>query len=157
MTFADQLVSLGACSEAREWVGARDLATAWSECQRGDWMLWLAARAGVDRRVLVLACCDVAEPALVHVPPGEDRPRIAIETARAWCRGEATIGQVRAAGRAAQAAAYSAAAADDAAAADAYVADDDDAARRESLARSADIVHARITAEMVATAIGRTP
>jgi alkylation response protein AidB-like acyl-CoA dehydrogenase len=38
------------------------------------------------------------------VPKGEDRPRIAIETAEAWTRGEATIEQVYAAAYAADAA-----------------------------------------------------
>jgi hypothetical protein len=58
-------------------------------------MLWLLARTGADHRELVLAACDCAETALIHVPAGEDRPRQAIETTRAWCRGEATIEQVR--------------------------------------------------------------
>lgn len=48
----DQLRDLGACSDAIAWVGDRDLAAAWAECQRGDWMLWLAARFGVDRRLI---------------------------------------------------------------------------------------------------------
>ena len=36
---------LGACKEAREWVGGRTLAEAWAECKRPDWMLWLHARS----------------------------------------------------------------------------------------------------------------
>ena len=59
--------------------------------------------AGVDRRLVVLAACDCAETALRYVPPGEDRPRRAIETARAWARGQATLAQVRAASSAASA------------------------------------------------------
>lgn len=39
MTLHDQLVRLGACPEAVRWVGDRDLATAWAECERADWML----------------------------------------------------------------------------------------------------------------------
>ena len=39
------LIRLGACGEAREWVGARTLEQAWAECERPDWMLWLHARS----------------------------------------------------------------------------------------------------------------
>ena len=38
------LERLGACKDAREWVGTRTLAEAWAECERLDWMLWLHAR-----------------------------------------------------------------------------------------------------------------
>jgi hypothetical protein len=95
------LEGLGACPEAIEWAGDRTPEQAWRECPRGDWLLWAAERVGVDRRLLVLAACDCAETALVHVPDGEERPRMAIETARAWARGEATIEEVRAAAGAA--------------------------------------------------------
>ena len=93
------LRSLGACCESLEWIGDRDLVTAWTECPRGDWLLWLAAKVGIDRRRLVMTACATAREAMQFVPAGEDRPRIAIETAEAWCRGEATIEQVREARR----------------------------------------------------------
>lgn len=141
----DTLRRLDACQEARVWVGDRDLATAWRECARGDWMLWLAARAGVDRRLVVEAACDCAEAALVHVPAGENRPRVAIETARRWSRGEATVEEVR---RAAADAADAYAAS--------YAAADADAGRRASLARSADMVRARIPYETIAAALEAT-
>jgi len=136
-----------ACRPALEWLQARTLAEAWEQSERGDWLLWLAAKAGVDRRRLVLAACACARLALVHVPPGEERPRVAIETAEAWCRGEATIEEVRKASRNADAAyaAYVAAdAAADAAAADAayaaayaYAAADADAAADAAYAYAA--------------------
>jgi hypothetical protein len=69
-------------------------------------MLWLASCLGVDRRLTVLAACDCAESVLVYVPPGEERPRRAIEVARRWVRGEATVDEVRAAAGAAYDAAY---------------------------------------------------
>jgi hypothetical protein len=57
--------------------------------------------------LLVLASCDCAELALVHVPDGEDRPRRAIETARAWAGGggNVSLDDVRQAANAAYAAA----------------------------------------------------
>lgn len=112
-----RLADLHACADAIAWVGDRDLAAAWAECPRGDWMLWLASRMGVDRRLLVLAACDCAR---VVLPRGDARPRHAIETAEAWARGEATIEQVI---DAADASADASAEAAEAAVAVAYVGD----------------------------------
>jgi hypothetical protein len=98
-----------ACTNAVEWIGDRDAETAWRDCPRGDWLLWAAARLDVDRRLLVRAACACARTALLHlVPEGEERSRIAIETAESWARGEATIEEVHAAAAAARAAARAA-------------------------------------------------
>lgn len=119
------LAEMGACREAVAWVGTRTLTEAWAQCERADWMLWLAAKV-LDRKLLVLAACACARTALVHVPPGEDRPLRAIETAERWARGEATEEEVGVAvddayaAYAAAAAAYAAAHAADAAYAAAY-------------------------------------
>jgi len=108
MTLHDQLVAIAACRDAVEWVGTRPIEQAWAECERGDWMLWLSGKINIDRKLIVLAACACAEPALAFVPAGEDRPRRAIEVARAWCADAATLDDVRAAAAAA-AAAYAAA------------------------------------------------
>lgn len=97
-----------ACEDAITWLGDRDDATAWRECERGDWLLWGAATAGVDRRLVVRAACACARPALPYVAAGELRPLRAIEDAEAWTRGEASIADARAAARAARSAAIDA-------------------------------------------------
>jgi hypothetical protein len=166
------LQDMDACDPALEWVADRpDLApdALWRECSRGDWLLWLAARVGIDRRLIVGAACDCAEPALKHVPDGEDRPRLAIETARAWCRGEAGLEEVRVAADDAEAAAlaadYAAALSADATYADAHAADAAYSAAHAadapyaaalaaaSLAQGADLVRARIPWPTVAAAL----
>jgi len=40
---------LDGCAEAIDWLAARDgtLEQAWDDCERGDWLLWLALRVGV--------------------------------------------------------------------------------------------------------------
>jgi len=102
-----------ACKAGMDWLGKRDSSQMWAECKRPDWLLWWAGQV-VSRQELVLAACDCAETALRYVPEGEDRPRLAIETARRWARGEADVQEVRAAraaaGYAAAAAAVDAAA-----------------------------------------------
>ena len=110
MKFSDRLKEMSACGDAVKWVGKRGPKKAYTECNRPDWLLWYATKRGVDKKLLVLAACDCAETALQFVPDDEDRPRKAIETARAWCKGRATISECRDA-------AYAAAYADDAAAA----------------------------------------
>jgi hypothetical protein len=139
-TFTAKLKQLGACDDALEWVATQpDAETAWATCPRHEWLMWLLGelhiRGALTRQTLVLAACAAAETALPHVLAGEERPRVAIETALRWARGEATVEEVRvasadadayyarAAARAARAAAHAAArAAAHAAAAAAYYA-----------------------------------
>lgn len=126
----DLLRKHNACDEAKRWVGKRDMTSRklWAECENASWMLWLAARLGVDRKTIVRVACSVAREALkyvpAYVPAGEDRPRICIETTERWTRGEATIDEVRQAKYSARSDAYAAAAyaADAAAFAAAYAA-----------------------------------
>jgi len=136
-------------------------------------VLWLAAKAGVDRKLTVMAACDCAELALRHVPDGEDRPQKAIEAARAWClcpNNEAArdaagaardaawaagaaawaAGDAAWAARAAGAAAWAAAeAAEAAGAAEAAC----DAARDAEFKRCADLVRQRIPFETMRDAV----
>ena len=152
----DYLRALNACGPAVAWIGDRDLATAWRECPRGDWMLWLvgwtvaADPASDARRRLVWVACQCARlslPIWEARYPDDPSPRRAIETAERWTRDEATIAEVSAAAYAAAAyaaAAYAAAAyaaAASAADAAAYAADAADAARA-TLAECADLCRA---------------
>src|SRR5882672_9978527 len=98
--FSTLLKKLGACEEAVEWSAGKSLKETWEQCERGDWLLWLVGyMVGKEgwpiRQQLVLAACACAETSLKYVSKGEDRPRLAIETARKWARGEASIVEVR--------------------------------------------------------------
>ena len=87
--------------------GYRTHAEAWATCQRGDWMLRIAAFADIPRAMLVRAACACAREALVHVPnqsaissgpvlhyaigvhAQQNNPALrAIETAEAWAECE---------------------------------------------------------------------
>ena len=133
-----KLKATGACLEAVRWAeGQPDGTTAWSVCERGDWMLWLLGKLlgkpwSEGKKPLVLTACECARLSL----PYTKDPRVlkCIETAEAWTRGEVRIEQVRSARAASCAAVYAAAADADAAAADA------DAARKKILAQCAGIV-----------------
>ena len=78
------------CDSAVDWLGRKGVRSAWNTCDRADWMLWALERLVIDRKTLVRIACDIAEPTLKFLPAGEDRPRIAIATARSWCDGVAT-------------------------------------------------------------------
>ena len=74
------LNKLNACQEVKDWVTEQ----AWQQCERGDWMLWLAAHI-CRREDVVLAACACAETSLHFFEekyPNDKRPRQAIETAR---------------------------------------------------------------------------
>jgi hypothetical protein len=110
--FTTLLRKLGACHEATEWADTQpDLQTAWQNCQRSEWMLWLMDHTTVDpndpRRRLM--ACDFAEAVLHLAPKGEDRPRKAVEVARRFANGQATEEELAAASSAARDAASSAA------------------------------------------------
>jgi hypothetical protein len=95
-----KICSMGACTSALGWIDdLPDLSPKqlWVSCSEPAWMLWLAGRANVDLKLLVLIACDCARSVLHLVPDGEHRPRLAIEAAEAWCRGESTREQVLAA------------------------------------------------------------
>jgi hypothetical protein len=168
------LEKYNACRDACTWATGRTVSEdSWLACERGDWLIWIAARLGVDRRLVVLAACDCARLALPRIPVDEARPRLAIETAERWARGEATIEEVRAAASAADAyatyatyaacAAYAASAASAvasaASAADAYATYAAHAASAASYAAyaalrtCADLVRARIPWAVVAERI----
>jgi hypothetical protein len=53
--FQDLLKELHACSDACEWAGEMTIEEVVEKCHRGDWLLWLAKRANVDDRKLILA------------------------------------------------------------------------------------------------------
>ena len=154
-----KLTALCACGEAVDWVKTQPSAkAAWTNCIRGDWMLWLlhclSEPDSAMRKRVVLACCKCARISLKYVPKGENGPRRAIIITERWARGKATMDNVQAsdaAGWAASASAASASAASDAAgwAADARAA----AARAAATdARAADAAAAASSASAAAAA-----
>ena len=139
------LISKGACSEARKWAKGKTLAEIWDQCERVDWICWLLGRmegkeGWPDRKAIALAACSFAELALPFIRVGEDRPRQAIDTARALLRGDATIQEVKIARAATYAAAANA------------VYDAAAAAANAAVAAVAAAAHAANTADVAAVA-----
>ena len=131
------------CKEAVEWLGDRSVEEMVDECYRGDWMLWLAQKAGIEIQPLTLAKARCVKTVL-HLMK-DPRSVKAVEVAEQFGLGNATAEELKLAADAADAAyaAYAAAAyaADAAAAAAAADAADaaDAAARQKNQKETADI------------------
>lgn len=70
------------------------LTVAFWEGDDADPCAMLRACGQVAQRRLVFVACACARTALHCVPPGEHRPRVAIETSERWARGEALVSEV---------------------------------------------------------------
>ena len=143
-TAYDAIAHLSPCVEAAEWLKTQsDAQTAWNNCQRGDWMMWLLSKTGVDQRISVILACRFARMALQYTDQTDNRSITAITAAEAWLANPCE--DTRAAARAAAAraaAARAAAAAARAAAARAAAAADDAAAAAAARAAYADAAYA---------------
>lgn len=73
------------CREGRAWVGAKDVHQMWNTCQRGDWMLNLAARVDAGREEVAtvldwlqahLCCIRVDIPSELHALPERERIKL---------------------------------------------------------------------------------
>jgi hypothetical protein len=129
------------CEEGLEYYESKpSFEEAWRECERGDWMLWMAKMLGVDSRTLTRAkalCASTVRHLMTY-----KRSTDAIDAALRYADGEISReeldGYARATAYADDAAAAYAAYADDAAAAAAAYADDAAAAAAAAAAAYAD-------------------
>ena len=71
-----------------------DFYSLWNDIINPHWLQNLAVAGGVSNRQFSLTTCAIARLCLPLIPENEVRPRIAVETAEAWARGEATKEQV---------------------------------------------------------------
>jgi len=60
---------------------------AWNTCPRGDWLLGIAARAGIERKLIVSAACACARFAFDYLPESETRPGAAVDAVERWLDG----------------------------------------------------------------------
>lgn len=108
LSFDRRLADLNASYDLIAWSREyRDMPSAWAACERGDWLLWLAAvcaRTADERRATVAAAAACARLALPHLASGQPGPLAAIKAAESWSEGGAPADVVRAA---ADGAAYS--------------------------------------------------
>jgi hypothetical protein len=64
MTNLEKLKALGACYDSRDWARSRSGEPArrlYEECSRADWLVWLAARVGVEPALVMEAVCACVE------------------------------------------------------------------------------------------------
>ena len=159
-TFKEYLKSVNACQNAIDWAGDKPVEQVVAECHRGDWLLWLAQKCGVELQPLTLAkghCANTVRHLMT-----DKRSTRAVDVAIAFGKGRATREELDTAAYAAAAAAaayadaYAAAsaAAYAAAAADAYAAASAAAAANQQ--ETADICRKYI-GELIIQKVTQTP
>jgi hypothetical protein len=72
-----------------------DLGQVWFDIPRGDWLIRLAVIIGLDNKKIVAIASACVRTALPYLQEGEIRPLHALQTAEAWCRGEASIAECK--------------------------------------------------------------
>ena len=90
--WSNALNKISACLASIEWAkNYPTRAQVWQACEEPYWLLFAIDKLGkpTEQEWRILACAFARE-ALPFVRHGEDRPRIAIETAERYARGEAT-------------------------------------------------------------------
>lgn len=129
-TFKEYLKSVNACQTAIDWAGDKPVEQVVAECHRGDWLLWLAQKCGVELQPLTLAkghCANTVRHLMT-----DERSTRAVDVAIAFGEGRATREELDTAASAASAAyaayAASAAYAPSAASAAAYAANQQETA-----------------------------
>lgn len=130
------LIKLKACEEARDWAEDKTIEEIVETCERGDWLLWLAAKIDIGLQPLTLAkghCANTVR----HLIKSEKSIK-AVDVAIAFGEGKATRKELNNAAYAAYAAAdYAAYTAASAAYSAAFAADAD--AIKENQLLTADI------------------
>ena len=111
-TFKKYLHSVNACQTAIDWAGDKTIEQVVADCHRGDWLLWLAKKCGVELQPLTLAKAHCANT--VRHLMTDERSIKAVDVAIAFGQGRASRDELDTAAHAADAArtaAYASAAA----------------------------------------------
>lgn len=83
------LIKLDACDEAIEWAGDRTIEEIVKDCDRGDWLLWLAKKIDIELQPLTLAKGHCANT--VRHLMKDERSIKAVDMAIAFGEGRATM------------------------------------------------------------------
>lgn len=94
-----KLIQLGVCRESIEWCGNRTPQQAYEECERGDWLLWMAIKCGVNQKIVALTACACADTVL-YLTEGV-LPCKVLKVVRKHLKGKATLSEVKKAANAA--------------------------------------------------------
>lgn len=88
-----KLAKLYACTPAREWVLTSNLTSEqlWNTCLQPDWLLWVAARVGIDPRLTVGVGCQCVRKLL-----GDSQvPELLLLATEEWVAGKTSTDDLR--------------------------------------------------------------
>jgi hypothetical protein len=85
----DRFDTEGKLSEFRSWAQGRsgNDRDAWEQCPAGDWMLWLAASVGVERKSVVRAAVQCVAIGLDFIPKADASLRTFLDACDRWLLG----------------------------------------------------------------------
>jgi len=89
MITKEQFDRINNCRESLKFVATQpDLATAWDKCERPDWLLTFAHKAGIISKEqavrIAIGEAEIVLPIWNAAYPTDNRPAKAIEAAKAW-------------------------------------------------------------------------
>lgn len=90
-THLDWLWANNACRVGLAWVKEYDIKSleeAWTSCDKGEWLLWMAQRLGIDKCKLTICAALSAHTVVQYME--DERSREAVRVAFLWGRGKAT-------------------------------------------------------------------
>ena len=77
-TWYRKLEAFGSWPEIIDYAKTKpSFAAAWRDCERGDWMIWILANIGTDRKKLVLAAMEARNAAAIAAANAAARNRAA--------------------------------------------------------------------------------
>jgi hypothetical protein len=87
--FLDFLKEERACPPAIRWVSRNgyDLDSAWNNCYKVTWMLWILNKINFDKRDMVELACNIAEEIVDHAGYDKEICDLTLRRARQYVRG----------------------------------------------------------------------
>jgi len=86
MKTVDFCIKYAPCRDGRKFaLQFETMNEVWQACLRPDWLFWILEKhSPLEKEQSVRLSIAFAESCLCNVPKGEDRPRLAVEAAKAW-------------------------------------------------------------------------
>ena len=86
----EKLLKLSPCEDGLKFAESLnfDFVKIWNQCERGDWMIWMLLNLKLAKKMdyvkISVACAEICLKNYESKYPHDDRPRKALEAAKAW-------------------------------------------------------------------------
>ena len=86
----EKLLKLSPCEDGLKFAESLnfDFVKIWNQCERGNWMIWMLLNFKLAKKMdyvkISVACAEICLKNYESKYPDDDRPRKALEAAKAW-------------------------------------------------------------------------